>query len=197
MLFRSEQSSAVDEASCLVGAVHAHPYPTDFFAHLRALRGSKFPHHPSKPPRMARISRMPRIKFLHPRDPRNPRSHRIENNRNDTAFGCFRPEPRGWKPRPPAFAEPSAGRPAAVPSDIETAERSSVVDEASCLVSAPSTPAVTHLISSRILRALRGSKFPHHPSKPPRMARISRMTRIRYFHPCSSASIREIGRAHV
>ena len=102
---------------------------------------------------------MARIKCLHPRGPRDPWLHRIEDNRPDAAFDCFPPNPRGWKPRPPAFAEPTAGRPAATKpsagrpatatSGIEAAEPSSAVDEASCLVAVPSTPAITRLISSR------------------------------------------------
>ena len=83
-----------------------------------------------------------------------------------------------------AFAEASAGRPATMPAGIEAAQPSSAVDEASCLVCA---------VHDRPTRApSRPSRFKlfSHQSKPPRMARISRMTRIKYFHPCSSASIR-------
>ena len=109
-------SSVVDEVSCLVSLPFAVFLPARSpRAPSRPSRFKRF-NQPSKPPRMTRISRMPRMGFLHPRDPRNPWSHRIENNRNDTAFDCFRPEPRGGTPRPPAFAEPSAGRPATMPS---------------------------------------------------------------------------------
>ena len=38
----------------------------------------------------------------------HPWLHRLEHNRNDPAFDCFPPNPRGWKPRQPAFAEPTA-----------------------------------------------------------------------------------------
>jgi hypothetical protein len=128
----------------------AVPYPRLISSRiLRALRGSGFSaiqanHHGWRGFHGCRGS-----SFLIRVHPVHPWLHRLEHNRNDPAFDCFAPKPRGWKPRPPAFAEPTAGRPATVPSDIESAEPSSAVDEASCLVSAPSTPAVTRLISSR------------------------------------------------
>ena len=131
---------------------------------------------------------MARIKCLHPRGPRDPWLHRIEDNRPDAAFDCFPPNPRGWKPRPPAFAEASAGRPAAtkptegrpatMPSGIETAEPSSAVDEASCLVCAVHDPP-TRLISSRTFAPFAVQTS----NQPPRMTRISRMTRIKFLHP--------------
>ena len=137
----------------------AVPYPRLISSRiLRALRGSGFSaiqanHHGWRGFHGCRGS-----SFLIRVHPVHPWLHRLEHNRNDPAFDCFAPKPRGWKPRPPAFAEPTAGRPATVPSDIESAEPSSAVDEASCLVCAVHARRHPPDLFAH-LRVLRGSKL--------------------------------------
>jgi hypothetical protein len=91
--------------------------------------------------------------------------------------------PRGGTPRPPAFAEPSAGRPATQP--IPTSDRTAVLRRGRGIL-----PRLCRPLPPSLARSLREPSLPsrfklfRRSTKPPRMSRISRMPRIKFLHPC-------------